>query len=96
MDTVLRGLGWKYCLVYIGDVIVFSKDFPTHLARLEQVFETFRQANLKLKLSKCAFVMEKVEYLGFRVTNDGLQPNLDKVRAIVEMETPTEKIPRHN
>jgi hypothetical protein len=72
-------------------VIVFAKDFETHLERLEQVFCRFKDANLKLKPSKCNFLMEKVGYLGFLISKEGLQPDPAKVRAIAEMAVPVDK-----
>ena len=54
MGTVLRGLLWKKCLVYLDDIIVFSSTFEEHVERLGQVFDRLRQANLKLKPKKCS------------------------------------------
>jgi len=48
MDLVLCGLTYATCLVYLDDIIVFAKDFETHLMRLREVFERLRAANLKL------------------------------------------------
>ena len=46
---------FKDCLVYINDVIVFSKDMDEHIQHLTEIFERFRQAKLKLHPSKCEF-----------------------------------------
>ena len=48
MDRVLSGLHWETCLFYLDDIIVFSSTWEEHLARLRQVFERLRHANLKL------------------------------------------------
>jgi len=53
MDLVLCGLTYVSCLVYIDDIIVFSKNFSTHLDRLAEVFERLKQAGLKLHIRKC-------------------------------------------
>jgi len=53
MDIVLSGLYFEVCLVYIDDVILMSTTPEQHLERLEVVLERFKQANLKLKPSKC-------------------------------------------
>ena len=60
MKSILRGLNWRTCLIYLDDVIVFSKTFDDHLNHLAEVFERFREANIKLKLSKCMFGQNKV------------------------------------
>ena len=52
MDSVLSGLLWNTCLVYID---VFSESIPDHVKRLEEVFERFESAGLKLKAKKCFF-----------------------------------------
>ena len=63
IDIVLRNLSWKHCLVYLDDIIIFAKDFYTHLERLEAVFSELAKAKLKLKPSKCKFFMTEVSYL---------------------------------
>lgn len=63
MDTVLRRLNWKRCLVYLDDIIVFSRTFEEHLKSLDAVFTAPAKANLKLKPSKSTFAMDEVSYL---------------------------------
>ena len=53
MDLVLCGLTYETCLVYLRDIIVFSKDFETHLHQLREIFDRLRGANLKLHGKKC-------------------------------------------
>ena len=72
MDRVLAGLHWETCLFYLYDIIVFSSTWEEHLARLRQVFERLRHANLKLGADKCTFAAKEVNYLGHRVTEEGL------------------------
>jgi hypothetical protein len=55
MDVLLSGLKWNICLVYLDDIVIFSKTFLEHLSRLEAVLLRIREANLKLNLSKCSF-----------------------------------------
>ena len=68
MERVLRGLTYETCLIYLDDVIVFLRTFHEHLERLEHVFQRFREANIKLKPSKCHFGCEKVTFLGHVVS----------------------------
>ena len=49
MDTVLKGLQWQRCLVYLDDIIVFGKDFSKTIANLRMVMERLKAAGLKLK-----------------------------------------------
>ena len=66
MDRVLFGLHWETCLFYLDDIIVFSSTWEEHLARLRQVFERLRHADLMLGAEKCAFAAKEVSYLGHR------------------------------
>ena len=88
MDRVLSGLHWETCLFYLDDIIVFSSTWEEHLARLRQVFERLRHANLKLGAEKCAFAAKEVSYLGHRVTEEGLLPDSALLAAIREIRPP--------
>ena len=75
MDHVLSGLHWETCLFYLDDIIVFSSMWEEHLARLRQVFERLKHADLKLVAEKCAFAAKEVSYLCHRATEEGLLPD---------------------
>ena len=66
----------------MDDIIVFSQTFEQHLKHLEDIFQRLREANLKLKPSKCIFVHKTVEFLGHVVSSKGVQPNPSKVDLI--------------
>ena len=63
MECVLRGLTWKIALIYLDDVLVYSRTFDADLEHLRLVFDRFREAGLKLKPSKCHFGQKKVKFL---------------------------------
>ena len=88
MDRVLRGLTWHQCIVYIDDVLVFAKSFSAHLANLDLVLTRIRDAGLKLKPSKCKFADNRVDYLGFSISDKGRQPSRRKVEALLKVEPP--------
>ena len=88
MDRVFAGLHWEMCLFYLDDIIVFSSTWEEHLARLRQVFEGLRHANLKLGADKCTFAAKEVSYLGHRVTEEGLLPDSSLLAAIREIPPP--------
>ncbi|KZR98790.1 Uncharacterized protein APZ42_005632 [Daphnia magna] len=64
MNFVLRLVIGENCLVYLDDIIVFSKTKEEHLHNLERIFNLLKEANLKLGTSKCKFMSESVQYLG--------------------------------
>ena len=72
MTHVLRGLNFKSCLVYVDDILVFSKTFEEQLTHLEQIFSRFRDSKLKLNLDKCDFGKSQIKYLGFILSANGV------------------------
>jgi transposase InsO family protein/predicted aspartyl protease len=89
METVLAGLQWKTCLVYLDDVIVFGATETEMLSRLDEVFSRLEEANLKLKPKKCRLFAKEVEYLGHKVSADGIAVCSDKVDAVMDWPVPT-------
>ena len=88
MDVLLSGLNWIHCLVYLDDIIIFSSDFDQHLKSLELIFNRLRTANYHLKASKCKFGLKKVHYLGHIISHDGVEPDPDKIKSIMDTEPP--------
>lgn len=91
MDTVLSGLKWKTCLVYLDDVIVFSATFEEHLKRLLSVLQAIRSAGLTLKPEKCHFGFEELQFLGHVVSQEGVKPDPDKTAAVAKFARPVDK-----
>lgn len=91
MDTVLSGLKWKTCLVYLDDVIVFSTTFEQHLERLKVVLQAIRSAGLTLKPEKCHFCFEELQFLGHVVSHAGVRPDPEKTAAVARFPVPTDK-----
>ena len=89
MGHILRGLEYRFAFIYIDDIIIFPKSVEEHLVHLEEVFRRLRHANVKLNPKKCSFVKQRVEYLGYIATPEGISPNPDKVRVVQEFPTPT-------
>ena len=82
MERVLAGLHWETCLIYIDDIIVFSKTFDEHVDRLTQVLQRLRAANLKLASHKCKLFRSRVEFLGHVVSDRGVETDPKKIEAI--------------
>ena len=89
MDAVTRGMNWVSTLVYLDDIIVFSSSFSEHLEHLTQLFARLRDANLKLKASKCLFCRHETPYLGHVITRDGfVKMDPRKVEAVKNFPVP--------
>ena len=78
MNSVLAGLPWNSCLVYLDDIIVTGRTFPNHLDNLSQVFQRIREAGLKLQPSKCALCKSEVSFLGHVVSPNGITTDPSK------------------
>ena len=74
--------------MYIHDILVSGKENDDHLQKLNVVLSRLEEAGLKLKRSKCSFLLPSVEYLGYRITKDGLQPTSKKVEAVQKSPAP--------
>ncbi len=89
MDAVLAGLKWKSLLVYLDDIVIFSRTFEEHMKDLSEVFQRLRASGLQLNRSKCHFLKEEFTYLGHIVSEEGIRPDPKKIEAILKMPTPT-------
>jgi RNase H-like domain found in reverse transcriptase/Reverse transcriptase (RNA-dependent DNA polymerase)/Integrase zinc binding domain/Integrase core domain/gag-polyprotein putative aspartyl protease len=91
METVLRGLDWRTCLVYLDDIIVLGKTFDEHLRNLGEVFRKLGAANLKLSPKKCRLFKKEVKFLGHVVSVDGVGTDPEKTEAIRNWPAPEDK-----
>lgn len=88
IDSVLGRLKWTIALVYMDDVIVFSKTFSEHINHIETILSAIARAGLILQSSKCSFGFNKLKYLGHIISSDGVEVDPEKVRAIKDFPVP--------
>ena len=88
MNEVLRGMTFNSAVVYVDDILVYSKDFDQHLSHLQEVFNRLQQAGLRLKPSKCNFATNKVTYLGHDITKNGFGMEAINISKIKNYPTP--------
>jgi hypothetical protein len=86
-EDVLRGLQWKELLLYMDDIISVCSTFEEWLCRLERIFIRLKEANLKLKPTKCYFFQKHIRFLGHIVSEDGISTEPDKINAVKEWPT---------
>ena len=72
METCLGDLNLHWCIIYLDDIVIFSKDLASHLERLEAVFGKLEEAGLKLKPSKCELFWRQLAYLGHVISAKGV------------------------
>ncbi len=88
MELVLKDLNCKVCLIYLDDIIVYDAGFYPALDRLKMVWRHIREANLKLKLTKCCLMRAQVPFLGHIVSREGVGVDPAKTEAVEKWPTP--------
>ena len=74
--------------IYVDDMLVKSKEELTHLDDLKETFTSLKKYQMKLNLSKCVFGVASGKFLGFMVSQRGIEANPEKVQAIINMASP--------
>ena len=89
MDKVLAPMLGRNVQAYVDDMVVTSHERGQHAADLEELFATISKYHLKLNPEKCVFGVEAGKFLGFMLTERGIEANPDKCAAIIAMRSPT-------
>ena len=88
MSVVLEGQE-GHALAYLDDILVFSDTVENHLEHIQRVLNSLRRHNLRLKPTKCEFFRKETQYLGFRISSKGIQPDYHKVKSIKAVTNPS-------
>ena len=88
MQKCLGELNLTYTLIYLDNVITYSKTEEEYLVHLHAMLERFMEHGLKLKLSKCNFFRTQISYLGHKVSAAGMEPGTDGLKGIAEIAPP--------
>ena len=89
MNRVFRPFLDRFVIVFIDDILVYSKSEEEHAKHLRFVLQTLRDHRLYAKFSKCEFWLEQVAFLGHVVSKDGIQVDSKKIEAVAEWPRPT-------
>ncbi|GAB2279375.1 hypothetical protein Dimus_039348 [Dionaea muscipula] len=89
MNHVLRAFIDKFVVVYFDDILIYSKSLDEHVEHLKTVLETLRKEQLYANVKKCVFCTNKLVFLGFVVSAQGIQVDEEKIRAIQDWPSPT-------
>src|SRR3954466_2523490 len=79
----------KFVIVFIDDILIYSKDKEEHADHLRIALQTLREHKLYAKFSKCEFWLDEVEFLGHVISTDGIAVNPSKVQSVLEWTAPT-------
>jgi hypothetical protein len=88
MNDMLRPYVGKFVVVYLDDILIFSKTAEEHRSHLRQVLQTLRENQFYANPKKCDFMKEEVSFLGHRLSANGLKVDPEKVRAVADWKVP--------
>ena len=82
MQATMSDFAFQFLLVYLDDLLVYSKTFDEHMEHLERLLQRVTETGLKLKASKCQFLRREVTCLGHRISADGVSCESGKVQCV--------------
>ena len=90
MNDLLGDL--DYVSTYLDDILILSDgSIEDHMNKLVAVLRRLEKANFRANLNKCFFAQTELDYLGYHITREGIQPQPKKVEAILRLKAPKTK-----
>lgn len=91
MQHVLKDGLFKYCMVYIDDIIIYSDTFEEHIEHLHRVLGMLREHNLKTNVDKCHFCLKQLKLLGKIISHEGVQTDPELIESMINFPVPKTK-----
>eukprot|EP00253_Pinus_taeda_P018433 PITA_18433 len=88
MNSVFHHFLDKFVLIFIDDILIYSRSQEEHEKHLRMVLQTLREHQLYAKFSKCDFFKEEIQYLGHVITKEGIAVDPEKIKTIMEWPIP--------
>ena len=89
MNRVCRPYLDQFVIVFIDDILIYSKDKKDHETHLRLILELLKKEQLYAKFSKCEFWLREVHFLGHVINNQGIHVDPSKCEAIKNWRVPT-------
>ena len=89
MHDILKDMVYQCLVIYLDDIIIYSKTYEEHVRDLKKVLQELEEQKFYLKERKCQFCTRKLEILMYILTSDGWHVDLKKRKTILEFPTPT-------
>ena len=91
MEMEFKSILERFLLVYLDDIMMYSKNTADHFGHLRQVFIKCRDFDMSLNPSKCVFAKNRGKLLGHIILGDGLTIDPERVKAILSLSLPNHK-----
>lgn len=88
MNSILSGLIGIKCFVYVDDIVVYANTLVDHEKKIIEVLQRFRESKLKINIEKCKFLQKECVFLGHVITENGIKPDPNKIKAVINFKTP--------
>ena len=89
MNDILRPLIAKTVIVYLDDIVIYTKgDLEQHIRDVEEVLKLIEQATLQIKIRKCVFFQEEIHFLKHKISWHGISTDPEKIWAMQDLSTP--------
>jgi hypothetical protein len=88
VNSVIKDYLYDFVIAYLDDIIIFSDSKEDHIRHVKLVLRNLRMAKLQVKLRKCEFHVQETDFLGHRITQEGIETDKTKVQAIRDWPQP--------
>src|SRR6266540_6182485 len=88
MNHILRKYLGDFALVYLDDIIIYSKTWEGHLNHLRLVFKALRGAGLMVKVKKCEFAKKELKFLEHIISREEIRMDSEKIEKMVDIGSP--------
>jgi hypothetical protein len=89
MNSIFSEQIRRFVIVFLDDILIYSRSWVEHVCHLRLVLQTLRDHQLYAKLSKCSFAQESISYLGHIISRQGVATDADKTQVMLAWPTPS-------
>jgi hypothetical protein len=89
MNHILALLLRKCVVVFIDDILIYSKSYDEHVQNVHMVFDLLREHQFKVRLSKCSFAQQQLKYIGHIISAEGVGTDPEKIKDVQDWPVPT-------
>jgi hypothetical protein len=89
MNSIFQDILDEYVIIYLDDILIYSKNINDHKQHVKEVLNRLKKHDLTAKLEKCLFHTNKLAFLGYIITDEGISMDPKKTSAISNFPTPT-------